>query len=148
MLPPFRADGWLPEGHHRASWEEIDAVFGGEAGSQRAQVFSRLRQWREAARAAGLGGLLILDGSFISQKADPGDFDAIFVYDEPAAARLAQSADARDLISYSRCKERFAADIFTYSATSVRDFPAFCRTDGFDRDQRTQEPKGVVEVPL
>ena len=35
-LPDFRSDGWLPEGHHAATREEIIAVFGGEPGSHRA----------------------------------------------------------------------------------------------------------------
>ena len=67
-LPAFRDDGWLPEGHHAATWEEIAAVFGGSPGSHRAVVFSSLLAWRDAVRGKGMSGLLILNGSFISQK--------------------------------------------------------------------------------
>ena len=35
-LPEFRPDGWLPEGHHPANWEEIVLRFGQGEGSGRA----------------------------------------------------------------------------------------------------------------
>jgi len=68
-LPEFRSDGWLPEGHHPATWDEIAACFGGAPGSRRAAVLSGLLSWRDAVRDQGMGGQLILDGSFISDKA-------------------------------------------------------------------------------
>lgn len=147
-LPDFREDGWLPEGHHAATWEEIAARFGGTPGSRRAAVHSRLLAWRDALRDRNVGGRVILDGSFISQKVGPGDFDAIFVYDEASVAALARDAEARNLIDINFIKERFRADVFVFSSTAVRDSPAFCRTDGFDRHKITQKPKGVVEVTL
>ncbi len=78
-LPEFRPDGWLPEGHHPTTWDEIAARFGGPLSSRRAAVLSGLLEWRAAMRAKGMGGRLILDGSFISEKAAPGDFDLFFL---------------------------------------------------------------------
>jgi len=49
-LPEFRPDGWLPEGHHPTTWDEIAARFGGPPGSHRAAVLSGLLDWRDAAR--------------------------------------------------------------------------------------------------
>ena len=77
-LPPFRDDKWLPEGHYPATWDEIIAAFGGEPGGQRARVLARLLDWRDRLRQHGITGRLILDGSFVSARADPGDFDVIF----------------------------------------------------------------------
>ncbi len=147
-LPEFRPDGWLPEGHHAATWEEIAMRFGGEPGSRRAGLLASLLAWRDAARAKGLEGLLILDGSFVSDKDMPGDFDGIFVYDEQSVVILAADAEARELLRMTSVKERFGADIFVFSSTAVRDSPAFCRTDGFDLHKITRMPKGVVEVIL
>ncbi len=78
-LPEFRPNDWLPEGHHPTTWDEIAARFGGPPGSRRAAVLSGLLEWRDAVRAKGMGGRLILDGSFISKKAAPGDFDLFFL---------------------------------------------------------------------
>lgn len=147
-LPDFRPDGWLPEGHHSTSWDEIIARFDGAPDSRRAAVLSGLLQWRDAVRAKGMGGWLILDGSFISNKAAPGDFDCIFVYDEASLTVLAEDAEASDLLRHTTIKDRFNGDVFVYSYTSVRDSPAFCRTDGFDQEKITRKPKGVVEVVL
>ncbi len=81
-IPAFRDDGWLPEGHHAATWDEIADALGGEPGSVRATVLAGLLAWRDAVRAKGLSGLVILDGSFVSAKPNPGDFDLLFLFDE------------------------------------------------------------------
>ena len=147
-LPPFRDDNWLPEGHHLTTWEEIIAVFGEEPGSKRAQVLANLLDWRDRVRAKGIKGLLILDGSFISAKPNPGDFDTIFIMDEGMEAILAQDVEASLLVNYAYCKQRGWGDIFVFSEVAVRRFPLMCRTDGFDHDKETKTPKGVVEVRL
>ena len=40
--PGFREDGWLPEGHHRAAWDEVEAAFGGMAGTRRGVLMDLL----------------------------------------------------------------------------------------------------------
>ncbi len=113
-LPEFRPDGWLPEGHHSTTWEEITLRFGGEPDSRRAAVLIGLLAWRDAVRAKGMGGLLILDGSFISQKSAPGDFDCIFVYDEVTSTLLARDTEASDLLRHTTIKDCFGGDVFVY----------------------------------
>lgn len=147
-LPDYREDGWLPEGHHHTTWEEIAARFGGEPGSRRARLLTLLVQWRDAVRAKGMGGLLILNGSFISRKEEPGDFDCLFIYDD-ATARLIEKDDAAlELLSYERSKEKGYGDIFCLSEAAVREFPKFCHLDMFDTDKVNKKPKGVVELQL
>ncbi len=68
VLPEFREDGWLPEGHHDASWEEVIGRFDGPPGSLREQVMRRLLNWRDEARVKGISGRLVLNGSLISAK--------------------------------------------------------------------------------
>lgn len=147
-LPPFRDDNWLPEGHHPATWEEVIAIFGGEHDSRRAKVLADLLDWRDRIRAKGIKGLLILDGSFISAKAEPGDFDTILVLDEGMESILARDMEASLLVNYVYCKQHGWGDIFVFSETAIRKFPHMCRTDGFDHDKVTKQPKGVVEVRL
>ena len=146
-LPPFRDDGWLPEGHHSTTWEDIIAVFGGDVESQRSRVLNNLLIWRNAVQQVGLSGLLILDGSFISQKIAPGDFDAIFICDEICESILLEDSLAKELTDYQRCKEKGWGDIVTFGESTVRRFPLFCRLDGFDLDKKGV-PKGVLEVRL
>lgn len=147
-IPEFRPDGWLPEGHHPATWEEIVARFGGTAGSRRASALSGLIAWRDAARAKGLAGLIVLDGSFISRKDAPGDFDCIFVYNTFSFQTVSQDREALALLDNAHCKECYSGDVWAFSEEAVREFPAFCRIDGFDLHKLTRQPKGVLEVEL
>ena len=87
-LPAFREDGWLPEGHHGATGQEVALRFGGEPNSRRSLVLSSLLQWRDTVRDKGMAGLVILDGSFVSSKEAPDDFDLVFSYDEATEALL------------------------------------------------------------
>jgi hypothetical protein len=147
-LPEFRSDGWLPEGHHPATWDDIITTFGGEPQSKRRQVLAHLLEWRDQAQASKLSGYLVLNGSFISQKAEPGDFDCLFVYDEATEERLKTDEQAQSLIRYHYCKARFAGDIFAFAESTVQKYPLMCRLDSFDYDKTAKQPKGVVEVKV
>jgi len=147
-IPPFQPNQWLPEGHHSAAWEEIEAVFGGEPGSIRRGVWNRLMAWRDAARAKGLSGQVVLNGGFISAKENPGDFDLLFLYDAASEARVQQDEEALALIDPIRCKARFGGDVFACSASVLAMYPQFFPTDSFDHIKFTNVKKGVLEVDL
>ena len=147
-LPPFRDDGWLPEGHYNTPWEEVTARFGDQAGSRRAVVLLSLLQWRDEARAAGLAGLIILDGSFISRKEAPGDFDLVFLYEEASEQLLKSDSKARTLTDMQAChKAGFRGDIFALPLSLQKLSPLLGGIDMFDLNRQGQ-PKGVVEVIL
>ena len=147
-LPAFRDDGWLPEGHHAATWDEIADTLGGEPGSVRAAVLARLLAWCDAVRAKGLSGLVILDGSFVSAKPNPGDFDLLFLFDEASEVIKAQDAEAAALVDGATCKTRFGGDVFAFGATLARAFPQLVPRDTFDFIKVTKVPKGVLEVQI
>ncbi len=145
-LPAFREDGWLPEGHHAATWQEVALRLGGEAGSRRAAIFSSLLRWRDAVVVKGMAGLVILDGSFVSSKEAPGDFDLFFLYDEAAEALLRNDSEARSLTDYQACRAQgFLGDIYALPASLQKFSPTLSGLDMFDSD-RQGTPKGVVEV--
>nr|GFC78556.1 hypothetical protein [Tanacetum cinerariifolium] len=68
--------GW---GMHPLSLDDLHglavAPFGQDA--KRADLFQKLVIWAEAVRASGIAGQLWVDGSFLTEKADPGDIDCI-----------------------------------------------------------------------
>lgn len=103
--------------------------------------------WRDEVKAKGVTGRLLLDGSFVSAKEDPSDFDALLVIDEAAREILENDVEARDLLDYSRCKDR-GFDLLYYFAATVRDYPSLVGLDVWDRDKITGELKGVLEVGL
>lgn len=146
-LPEFREDGWLPEGHHAASWEEVADRFGGSPGSRRQHLLQVLLSWRDEARGKGISGLLLLDGSFISARENIGDFDALLVYDDHVIELRKNDVGVERLLNYDRCKSR-GFDLWIFAAAVVRDYPEWAHLDLFDRDKETLKPKGVLEVML
>lgn len=146
-LPEFREDGWLPEGHYDTSWEEVIDRFGGSPGTPRQQVLHALLDWKNRLKEKGVSGWMVLDGSFISARDNPTDFDTIMVFDDHVWELMENDIETWALLDYSSCKSR-GFDLFIFSATYVREDPEWARLDAFDRDKETGKPKGVLEVVL
>ena len=74
MIPPFDTNtGRLPEGVHEASWDEIVQRFGWN--QRRRRLLDGLAEAIELLAEAGCRRLW-LNGSFVTAKDEPGDFDA------------------------------------------------------------------------
>lgn len=95
-----------------------------------------------------MSGRIILDGSFISAKAEPGDFDLLFVYDEASQEVLDEDETARLWVEYAYLKEVGYGDVLAFRESLARQYPQLFPLNGFDRDKTSQRPKGVVEVNL
>ena len=142
MIPPHEpSTGNLPPGEHLATWANVVERFG--ATPWRRQLLDGLACALRDLRAAGCKRAYI-DGSFITTKEHPGDFDACWdldgvdfdVIDEVLltfdAGRRAQKAKYRG--------ELFPADAAADPlGTLFRDF--------FQRD-RDGNPKGIVVIDL
>ena len=73
MIPEFEAGGLLPPGVHWATWEEVIDRFG--TNPWRQHLLTGLRAALENMRVAGCR-TVYLDGSFVTSKAVPNDYDA------------------------------------------------------------------------
>jgi hypothetical protein len=73
MIPDWQVNGDLPPGIHFGRWAEIEARFGSNV--RRRRLFAGFRQACDLLRRAGCR-LVYLDGSFVTTKPNPGDFDA------------------------------------------------------------------------
>ena len=146
-IPEFREDGWLPEGHWQASWNEIAESFAGMPGSRRAEIHARLVGWRDALRALGVRGRILIDGSFVSAKQTPGACDCLFVYDD-ALGRVDERPETKALTDYATLKAEGLGDIFVFPVSLTRTCPHLFQDDLFDFDKNTRLPKGVVKVEI
>lgn len=146
-IPEFRQDGWLPQGHYDASWEEVVDRFGGSPGSQRERVLYKLLAWRDEARERGISGFLVLNGSFVSVREAVSDFDALLVYDDHVQELRKNDVEIDKLLNHNDCKNR-GFDLWIFSAFLVRTQPEWAQLDLFDRDKETFQLKGVLEVTL
>lgn len=130
----------LPPGIHDATLEEVAQVFGNTV--RRRQLFKGLLAGCQALEAAGCT-VVIIDGSYITDKPEPGDFDVCW---EPAGVQdgkldpvLLDFADRR-----RRQKERYGGEFFpsTAKADGTRNFTDYFQTD---KDGRK---RGIIRVRL
>jgi hypothetical protein len=73
MIPAFDENGNLPPGIHEASWEEIFESFG--RGKKRRELLEGLRKALDDLASVGCQ-VVYIDGSFVTKKDRPNDFDA------------------------------------------------------------------------
>jgi hypothetical protein len=141
-IPPFSDSGNLPEGIHDATWDEIVERFG--TTDRRREFLDGLRRALEGLRDAGCRRAY-LDGSFVTAKEEPGDFDACWEIAGVDADRLdpvlLDFSDAR-----AAQKERFGGELFPAEAVADPDGTRF--RDYFQRDKLTADPKGIVALDL
>lgn len=142
-IPEFREDGWLPTGHHAGGWEEIVARFGGRPGSRRGLLTAKLSQLRDSLHAAGVPGTILLDGSYISEKPEPGDFDILLVGPADIQVRKDAEPNLATLLDANAAEER-GYSLFFIPADS----PARAMLSTLWDFSKEGVAKGVVELAL
>jgi hypothetical protein len=141
-IPPFRVDGFLPEGVHLAL--ESEAIFRfGTSSPQRRRLVLRLRRWIELSRITGCRRFLI-DGSFVTAKPAPHDIDAVVLLPSDFHEQLSRGNGAaleleENLLSRLP-DEIFAAEDEIDWAEWVEFFSRTREADG--------RRKGLVEIQL
>ena len=77
-MPEFDDSGRLPAGVHAATWKQVVSCLGFTA--RRKRLLEGLHEALRLLRAAGCR-LAYLDGSFVTAKTEPGDFDVCWAMD-------------------------------------------------------------------
>jgi hypothetical protein len=72
MIPPLRRDGRLPPGVYDSTWKEVVALFG--ISEHRLRLIAGLKEGLDMLKKAGCA-VTYVDGSFVTSKELPGDFD-------------------------------------------------------------------------
>lgn len=142
LIPPFQPDGTLPAGVHWADSLEIEARFG-----QTPHRYQLLKGFLEAIKALQAAGCqeVYLDGSFVTAKIAPNDFDACWSTTGVDPARL----DGVFLdFSNRRAKQkaRFQGELFP--ANFAADASGKTFLEFFQLDKQTGNPKGIVGLRL
>lgn len=142
MIPPFDAIGNLPAGVHWTNWREFAARFGWNA--RRGKLLVGLKRAIDSLRMAGCREVYI-DGSFVTAKDLPGDFDAcwsvkgvdpnlldpvLLTFDNHRAAQKAKYGG-----------EMFPAEL-PEGASGLRFL------DFFQVDKSTGRPKGIIGMRI
>lgn len=131
MIPDFNEHGYLPEGIHRASLDEISERFGRQSEVRRVQMES-LRWLAEIVRKAGVERLLV-NGSFVTDTLEPNDVDCVlligpgFPHDHDSEAELQAGLPFLDISAVRQ--DAFELLVEVIFATD-----------------RHRSPKGIIEV--
>lgn len=142
-IPEFEdGSGNLPPGIHQASWAEVAAAFG--RNPERLRLLEGLRRALEALRRAGCARVY-LDGSFVTSKDIPGDFDVCW-----EAAQVDAGALDPVLLDFENRraaqKAKYFGELFIAESIAAPQGTRFL--DYFQRDKHTGEPKGIVVMDL
>jgi len=141
-IPPFRPDGYLPEGVYVCSEAEVIFRFG-SASRRRRRLVLRLRRWVALGQQVGAERLLV-DGSFVTAKEAPHDLDAVILLPSDFHRQIIQeyepALELEAMLLTRRPEEIFAAE----DEIDWEEWVAFF--------SRTREPdgrrKGLVEIRL
>jgi hypothetical protein len=140
--PPDPASGNLPAGIHEAGWDEVAQRFGRTA--HRRELLRGLYEAMMALRAAGCRWLY-LNGSFVTEKDEPADFDGCSDSHGMDIDRLEELAPELLDFSQSRAaqKARFNGELFP--AEWPADLVGTRFLDFFQRS-RQGAPNGIVVI--
>jgi len=143
MLPPLTEEGLLPPGVHLAEWDEIWAAFATSARRQR--LLSGFLRAIRSLKAAGCK-VAYLDGSFVTTKENPGDFDGCWDLTGVNPALV----DPVLLIFESRRlaqKIKFGGELFP--AAGIADNNTMLTfLEFFQIDKETGNAKGIIAIDL
>ena len=142
MIPAFEANGNLPPGIHSATWDEIVDRFGGT--HWRRQLIAGLRSAVESLQRAGCQ-TVYLNGSFVTSKLVPGDYDACW---EEAGVDPFKLDPVLLTFDKGRAtqKAKFGGELFPASARASLHGNIFL--DFFQTDKDTGRRKGVIALNI
>jgi len=118
-IPSLNEHGLLPQGIHACSLRELQHRFCRFQGSdRRPRLFARLEEFLAEVKSSGIVVAVILDGSFVTAKAEPGDIDMILVlrenHDFAADLPLAQY----NVVEQRRVRRVYGLDIVVVNDSS------------------------------
>jgi hypothetical protein len=140
-IPNLQSDGLLPPGIHEASWDEFVKVFG--TSLYRMNIIVGLL---EASRLLAIAGCqtLYVDGSFVTAKLYPGDFDACW-HTTGVTSSLVDPVFFDFRNRRAAQKARFKGELFLATGRAAA---GFSYLQFFQRDKTSGQPKGIVALNL
>jgi hypothetical protein len=142
VLPRFDAQGNLPSGVHWVGWKEFARRFGATA--HRRRLLAGLRAGLDSLRAANWRTVYV-DGSFVTAKEHPNDYDACWEVADVDPALLdpvfLEFSDGR-----AAQKAKYLGEFFPAQLPEGVSGKAFL--DFFQIDKETGNPKGIVALHL
>ena len=143
MIPKFLSNGNLPEGVHKTTWKQFRKRFGHTA--HRSLLIEGLAAALKDLAAAGCRRVYI-NGSFVTAKEIPGDYDLCWNIDGVIPEKLSQALldftpKGRDIM-----KRKYKGDLFPAEIPEGTSGKLFL--DFFQTDKTTGAPKGIIALEI
>lgn len=142
MIPGFDPGGNLPPGVHETTWDVFVARFG--INERRRRLIAGLKRALDSLKRAGCTRAYV-DGSFVTAKDQPGDFDACWdpvgvngALLDPVLLNFDNGRQLQKIVFYGELfPSHWPADL------AGRRFIEF-----FQTDKNTGDPKGIVALKV
>lgn len=142
MIPEFEDHGNLPPGIHHATWHETMDRYA--TNTRRRELLDGLLDALRSLKGAG-SSTAYLDGSFVSSKEHPGDFDACW-----EATDVDPTCLHPELLDFSNGrtaqKARYGGELFPVEAAATPAGTTFL--DYFQSDHDSGRLKGIIAIDL
>lgn len=146
-IPKLIENGLLPPGIYDCSLEEIERQFGQFTSTdRRCQLYEKLQSFVKEVITNNIAVALIVDGSFVTNKPDPGDIDIILVLPQDHDFVRDLRPVEYNLISKKRVRKRFQFDLLVAQENS----PEYEEYTNFFQQVRGQPEyvKGILRIKL
>lgn len=143
QIPDLLPEGFLPPGIHVTTWEEFEERYASSM-IRRTQLKGMKKALIEF-KKAGCSRIYI-DGSFVTNKKNPGDFDALYELDELMPDRIDEVLIDASPEGRKKQKKHYEGEFFPASAKAARYGDRFL--DYFQKDKKTKQPKGIIRIEL
>lgn len=144
-IPALNADGFLPEGVHDCTTTELRERFGQfQRTDHRCRLIERFDAYFKDAKASGVVIAIIVNGSFVTAKDNPGDIDLIVVARQVLPANL--RPQEYNVLSRRHVRRNFGMDILLAheGLPEIDEYIAF-----FSQVRnRTELRKGMLRITL
>lgn len=150
---PALVNGVLPEGIHVCTFREVDASFGRfQRSDRRLGLTEKLHHLEDQARKSGIVAALIVDGSYVTAKDEPGDIDVVIA--------LRTDFDLKTELrpfEYNIQSKRMIRQLYRFDARVAVDgsdlyleaIDFFCKVRLEDQEQAGYPPrKGLLRIEL
>jgi predicted nucleotidyltransferase len=146
-FPNLNEQGLLPPGIYDCSLEEIGERFGTfQSTDRRPRLYEKLQAFLQQVRSINLAIAVIVNGSFVTGKADPNDIDLILVLPSSHDLRAELAPMAYNVLSRRRVGRQYGFDILVAREDTIE----YTQSVEFFEQVRGQPHlyKGVLRIGL
>ncbi|NYF26050.1 hypothetical protein [Sporosarcina sp. JAI121] len=142
-IPAFVANGDLPPGIHETTWDEFKVRYG--VNHRRKLQLKGLEKAIQEFTKSGCT-IIYIDGSFVTNKKNPGDFDALYDLEEVNDLIIDQVLLDASRTGREKMKKYYEGEFFPAYIKAQPNGTIYL--DFFQKNKKTKEPKGIIKIKL